>query len=498
MLFNSMEFVLFFPAVLFMYFLIPACIKNYWLLAASYYFYMCWNAKYALLLFSSTVITYTGGILLQKINAGGGIRVFIYLDKAKSKKIVVAICCIMNLGILCYFKYMNFLLNLLRGALSFVHIELEIPMYDILLPVGISFYIFQAMSYTIDVYRGEIQAEKKFFLYALFVSFFPQLVAGPIERSGSLLKQLQTPKRFCYDSVRTGLLWMLWGYFLKMVVSDRCAVLVNHVYGDYGSYQGFQLIIANILFAFQIYCDFMGYSVIAKGAAKILDFDLIDNFRQPYLAESIKDFWRRWHISLSSWLRDYLYIPLGGNKKSKFLKYRNLMITFLMSGLWHGANMTFVLWGGIHGVYQIAEELLSPVFLRVCEKIHVRMHTFSWKLLRMIRTFIFVDIAWVFFRAESIEMACRILKRSLLLSNSGLILNHGLFQLGLDERNMVILSLSLIVILIVGIMREKGIHVLEWLSKQNMIFRYAVYWSAVVSIVFSMDITGQEFIYFQF
>ena len=329
MLFNSLQFLIFFPLIVLIYFVVPDKIKRVWLLAASYFFYMCWNAKYIFLLLFSTLVTYISGLVIEKTKRSN----LEDLYKIRCKKIIMIISVILNIMILFYFKYFNFALNILTCLFRIIHIELNNPVFDIVLPVGISFYIFQALGYIIDVYRGEIYAEKNFFQYALFVSFFPQLVAGPIERSKSLLKQFARPTRFRYDAVREGLLLMMWGYFLKLVIADRCAVLVNRVYGDYTSYKGFQLIIANVLFAFQIYCDFMGYSVIAKGAAKVLGYELMENFSQPYFARTIKDFWRRWHISLSSWLRDYLYIPLGGSKGSKLQKYRNLLITFGISGL---------------------------------------------------------------------------------------------------------------------------------------------------------------------
>lgn len=487
MLFNSMGFLIFFPIVVLIYFIIPRKIKNMWLLIASYYFYMCWNAKYALLLLTSTVITYMSGILLERAK-----------DRLLYKKWIAAASFLLNLGILFYFKYINFMLELLGQVFRAVHIDLQVPVFDILLPVGISFYIFQALSYTMDVYRGEIYAEKNFFRYALFVSFFPQLVAGPIERSKNLLKQLAEPKRFSYDRVREGLLLMLWGYFLKLVIADRCAVLVNTVYGDYASYHGYQLALANVLFAFQIYGDFMGYSVIARGAAKVLGYELMENFAQPYLAETIKDFWRRWHISLSSWLRDYLYIPLGGSRKGKGIKYRNLLITFLASGLWHGADITFVFWGALHGLYQIIGELLGPLLSKCNERLHVNTGNFSWKCLRILKTFVLVDIAWIFFRSNTLAGAFRILRQSLDWSNTGLLLNNGLYELGLNERNMSILLLALVVLAAHSVMRELGWNILERLSGQNAIFRYAVYWGAVLMITFSLDITGQEFLYFQF
>ncbi len=494
MLFNSMQFLIFFPAVVLMYFIIPYRIKNLWLLAASYFFYMCWNARYALLLLFSTFLTYASGFMIEYIQG----KDWEASNKARCKKGIMITGLVLNLGILFYFKYTNFFLDMLRGAFSVLHLELQIPVFDILLPVGISFYIFQALSYMIDVYRGEIRAEKNFFRYALFVSFFPQLVAGPIERSKNLLKQMEQPKRFDYDRVRAGLLTMLWGYFLKLVIADRCAVLVNTVYGDYTAYYGFQLITAGILFSFQIYCDFMGYSIIAKGAAKVLGYELMDNFRQPYLAQSVKDFWRRWHISLSFWLRDYLYISLGGNRGSKLMKYRNVMITFLVSGLWHGAAFTYVFWGFLHGLYQVLEDALSPFFSAVYEKRKIDTQAFSWKCLRILKTFVLADLAFVFFRADSIRSALVILKRSLVLTNLGQILTGGLCQLGLDGRNMFLLLLGLAALAVCSLMREAGRDVSAWLSRQNAVFRYGAYWSAVLLILFSLDISGQEFLYFQF
>lgn len=494
MLFNSLQFLIFFPLIVLIYFVVPDKIKRVWLLAASYFFYMCWNAKYIFLLLFSTLVTYISGLVIEKTKRSN----LEDLYKIRCKKIIMIISVILNIMILFYFKYFNFALNILTRLFRIIHIELNNPVFDIVLPVGISFYIFQALGYIIDVYRDEIYAEKNFFQYALFVSFFPQLVAGPIERSKSLLKQFARPTRFRYDAVREGLLLMMWGYFLKLVIADRCAVLVNRVYGDYTSYKGFQLIIANVLFAFQIYCDFMGYSVIAKGAAKVLGYELMENFSQPYFARTIKDFWRRWHISLSSWLRDYLYIPLGGSKGSKLQKYRNLLITFGISGLWHGADITFFAWGGVHGLYQIIEDVLTPIMDKIYIKFLVDTEKFSWKFLRMIKTFFLVDIAWVFFRADSVRAAFYILKNSLNISNIGLLLNGGLYQLGLNERNISILFTGIFFLILYSLMRERKMDVLDWLSSQNVFFRYMVYWGIVTLITFSLDITGQEFIYFQF
>lgn len=357
MLFNSFEFLLFFPLVSIVYFLIPHKIRYIWLLLTSYFFYMNWNAKYALLLFGSTFITYVAGIMIarfekQEIEAE---------RKTRYKKVCVAISFILNLSILAIFKYANFTIDTLNVLLEKLHLQMNIPNWNILLPVGISFYIFQALSYTMDVYRGEIEPQKNLAKYALFVSFFPQLVAGPIERSKNLLKQIDEVHTFDYRRMTSGLLLMIWGYFLKLMIADRIALLVDTVYGNYTTYGGYYLIVASLLFAVQIYCDFGGYSTIAMGVAEVMGFRLMDNFNCPYYSRSVSEFWRRWHISLSSWFKDYLYIPLGGNRKGKIRKYLNLLIVFSVSGLWHGAEWTFVIWGTLNGLYQIIGAELAKV-----------------------------------------------------------------------------------------------------------------------------------------
>ncbi len=346
MLFNSIEFLMFFPVVLLIYYAIPNKFKQLWLLLSSYYFYMAWSVKYVLLILSSTIITFTSGLLLESVEKRRAITRFSKNKKKYFKNRIVAFSFIINLGILVFFKYSNFLIDILQYAFEVIGIKLFIPSFDIILPVGISFYTFQALSYTMDVYRGEISAERNFVRYALFVSFFPQLVAGPIERSGNLLKQLSSLKKFSFENAREGLILMLWGYFLKIVLADRIAIFVDFVYGDITKHGGYFLVIATILFAVQIYCDFYGYSVIAMGSAKILGIRLMENFDAPYLSTSVGEFWRKWHISLTSWFKDYLYIPLGGNRKGKSRKLLNKLLVFIVSGIWHGAEITFVVWGG--------------------------------------------------------------------------------------------------------------------------------------------------------
>lgn len=344
-----------------MYFVIPKKGKSFWLLLASYYFYMSWNPKYIVLILFSTVITYLSGILLGRAEE----RTFISARaRMRQKKWIVFLCCAANLGLLGFFKYFDFLLkNLNYVSEKVTGITFSNP-FDFVLPVGISFYTFQALGYMIDVYRREIPAEKNFIRYALFVSFFPQLVAGPIERSGNLLKDIQEipdKKMWDYERITSGLITMVWGMFLKLVITDRISAVTDAVFSGNEGFNSLALWLGAIAFSLQIYCDFSGYSTIAIGAARVMGFHLMENFNTPYFSRSIKEFWRRWHISLSTWFRDYLYIPLGGNRCSRIRRYLNLMITFLVSGFWHGAGWTFIIWGGVHGAYQIVGEALMPV-----------------------------------------------------------------------------------------------------------------------------------------
>ena len=494
MLFNSIDFLIFFPIVTTLYFVFPHKIRNYWLLAASYFFYMCWNPKYILLLMTSTFITYLSGIVMERIKQS---------DRKEDKKIklknwTVAASFVLNISMLFYFKYINFALDVMTDVLGLFHISVNVPTFDVILPVGISFYIFQALSYTMDVYRDEIYAEKNIFRYALFVSFFPQLVAGPIERSKNLLKQLAKPNDFDYNNARTGLLMMLWGYFIKVVMADRLAVLVDTVYNDVSAYHGMELVVANLFFTIQIYCDFMGYSIIAKGAAKYLGYNLMSNFEMPYFSTSIKEFWRRWHISLSSWLRDYLYIPLGGNRKGTARRYFNLLLTFFVSGLWHGANITFVVWGMFHGICQVIEDIFRMIFGKISDRIKNQAVARAWKGVNIFKTFILAAIGWVFFRASNISQAIQVLKASVKLDNVSAVLTGGIYNLGIDKMGLIMLGIAILLLFVVSIMRENGVNPIEWISSKHFVVRYATYWLIVALIIFSLDLTGKEFIYFQF
>lgn len=497
MLFNSIEFLFFFPIVLLIYFVIPNKVKYLWLLIASYYFYMCWNAKYALLLLFSTIVTYVSGLLIEKIKH----TQLDDLHKRKHKNLVVALSFLLNISILFFFKYINWGLNIVSTFFQLINIELNVPAFDIILPVGISFYTFQALSYTMDVYRDEIYAEKNFFRYALFVSFFPQLVAGPIERSKNLLKQLAVPSKFDFQRAKDGLLLMIWGYFLKIVIADRIAIFVDTVYGDYNTYTGCYLIIATILFAIQIYCDFYGYSVIAMGAARILGIQLMENFNAPYLSTSVAEFWRKWHISLTSWFRDYLYIPLGGNKRGKIRKYLNIFIVFLVSGLWHGASMAYVIWGGINGIYQIIGDMLQPVKNKIVSVCHLNRESLGHKFICAIGTFVLVDFSWIFFRAGSTTGAIQIIKQ-MFVKNPWILFDGSLYDCGLDSKNFILLLICISLLLFSDYCKYKKIKIREIILKQDFWFRWLFFICSILFIlifgIYGPSFDESNFIYFQF
>ncbi len=381
--------MIFFPTVLLIFFVIPKKLRQIWLLIVSLFFYACWNPKYLFLLLTSIVVTFACALFMDKLR--------------KKKKLILVAGLFINFLILFFFKYYGFAIDSINSLIPDGRIQL-VDRFDVILPVGISFYMFQSVGYMIDVYRGDVKVEKNFVKYALFVSFFPQLVAGPIERSKNILSQIDdiTDKKLLdFDRVKSGFIYMIWGFFLKIVIADRIAVIVDEVFSRYYSYGTFVLILGAVCFALQIYCDFASYSTIAIGSAKIMGFTLMENFETPFFAMSIKEFWRRWHISLSMWFRDYLYIPLGGSRCSKIKKYCNIIITFLVSGLWHGANWTYVLWGGLHGLYQVVGEILKPVRNNIHSILGTNTDNFSYKLSCVLKTFILTDFAWIFFRADN-------------------------------------------------------------------------------------------------
>lgn len=503
MLFNTVQYILFLPIVVLLYYLLPVKLRLVWLLGVSYYFYMQWNAKYAVLLFICTFITYMGGLFLEH-----------FADKrwendesekrwnSIKRKCCFMVCLLLNLGILAFFKYSAFGVSLLNQVLSFFQFRMIPWNANILLPVGISFYTLQALGYLIDVYRGDIHAEKNFIHYALFVSFFPQLVAGPIERSQNLLVQFHLPHKLEYENFRRGLLLILYGLFLKMVIADRAAILVDKVYGNSAEYTGVYIIVATVFFSIQIYCDFYGYSTIARGSALLMGIHLMDNFNAPYYSKSVKEFWRRWHISLSGWFRDYLYIPLGGNRKSNILRERNRMIVFAVSGLWHGASLSFVFWGILNGIYQMAEGMGERLIRKVSGENGRGMYCFGKRLFRTVFTFVLITFAWLFFRSGSLGEAKNILSSMYHCNNWLVLLDGSLYELGIGRHYMGILMLSILTLFIVDYQKYKGKDAVALFYSQNWCFRVI----AILMLVFVILLYGcygriydiQQFIYFQF
>ncbi len=435
---------------------------------------MSWNVKYVVLIIFTTVISYIAALFISKTN-----------DK-KKKKVILILSLFSSMSVLFVFKYLNFFFESISSFANLFTINLHPVTLKLLLPVGISFYTFQTISYVIDVFRGKVEAESNIGIYATFVSFFPQLVAGPIERTSSLLPQIKKEHKFDYNKAICGAEFMIWGYFKKLVIADNIAGYVDDVYANLQNYKGFDLLLVIFLFTIQIYCDFSGYSDIAIGTAKLLDIDLMLNFRSPYLSYSIREFWSRWHISLTTWFRDYVYIPLGGNRVGRVRHYLNIMITFLLSGLWHGANWTFVLWGGIHGIAEIVE---LTIFGRKAQ---------GGKIICIIRTiivFVFCNIAWVFFRADSL--------RDIFYIFSNVFSNFTrpslFFTSDLLESKELIFILIPVCLLGVYDYIDKVCGFQTWVKKKSSFLTWLVYVFFGLMIIFcSRKGVAADFVYFQF
>ncbi len=461
MLFNSTSYLLFLLIVMLVFYILPCRDRRLWLLLCSYYFYMCWNPIYLILLFFSTISTFACGLLLEHNFIKANSKSVIY------KKIVITFCIIVNIGILLFFKYSNFIIINLNRVIAFMKLDTQLSMLDLLLPVGISFYTFQVIGYIIDVYREKICAEHNFVQYALFVSFFPQICAGPIERSSNMLHQFEKLNRetTTYSAfvlrVQESLPLILWGFFEKIVIADRATIIVDAVFNNYTGYSSLDIIFATILYGIQIYCDFDGYSNIARGSAALLGIKLMTNFKQPYLAVNIKDFWSRWHISLTTWFTDYLYIPLGGNRKGECRKYINTLIVFAVSGLWHGASWHYMVWGAMHGI-----------FLIIYNFVHKRLPSseatllFSSRLWRALITFILADFAWLFFRAQSFRTALGMIEMTITSFSCHLSFPNEL----LSQGNMIILIVSVLFLFLIDILHEKSIFIMNKIFKQQAWF----------------------------
>ena len=491
MSFQVLGFALFFPICALVYFLLPDfkenLLKNIWLLAASYFFYMFNNPLYAIFLLYITILSYFLGLLLNK------------RDNLKNNTLFTAIMVLLVLLPLLIFKYSNFAIR----NVNIIAAKVGVPAFSELsltLPVGISFFTFAALGYVLDIRRGKIQVINNFLHHMLFISFFPTVLAGPIERAGHLVPQFKEKHTFDVDRIKNGFLLMLWGYFLKLVLSDRIAIFVNKIFND-GSYSGVYSILAILFYSLQIYFDFASYSYMALGVGEILGFRLISNFERPYLADSIANFWRRWHISLTSFFRDYLYIPLGGNRKGLFRKYLNILIVFSVSGLWHGASWNFVFWGLLNGLFQIIGELTSSARNKIGAILGFNPSAFSSRLLRTTLTFIFASVAWTFFRAESFMRAIQMLK-SCLYFNPWVIFDGSMLKLGLKAFDIGVILLSAALVLYVSLMNEKGIVIRQKINDQDLWFRWLFYIKAIMTVLllgmYGPSYNSSDFIYFNF
>lgn len=473
MLFNSIQFLIFFVVITAAYFSIPHRFRWFLLLGASCVFYAAFIPVYILILFGTIIIDYIAGIQIEQADG-------------KRRKAFLIISIVANVGVLAVFKYYNFFIDNVNYVLQQLHITANGLAYlSIALPIGLSFHTFQAMSYTIEVYRGSVPAERHFGIYALYVMFYPQLVAGPIERPQAIIHQFYEEKEFDFERVVVGLERILWGLFKKVVVSDLLSIYVNSIYNNYQSNTGFTLLVATYAFAFQIYCDFSGYSDIALGTAQVMGFDLMENFNLPYFSKSITEFWRRWHISLSSWLRDYLYISLGGNRKGVFNTYRNLMLTMLLGGLWHGASWNFVIWGFLNGTYLSVEKWLG------IEVKGSAQYSLPRKIIRIFLTFNLVCLTWIFFRASSFKQAIYIIKN---IFNSERFWNLRIQDTGIFSSMM--LGLVLLLVFEYTYLRK---HRIADITPDKGWYKPMLFSIVLLFAIIGFGVSGNDqFIYFQF
>jgi D-alanyl-lipoteichoic acid acyltransferase DltB (MBOAT superfamily) len=485
MLFNSLQFAVFFPIVTALYFMLPHKHRWWLLLGASAFFYMAFVPSYILILGVTIVVDYFAGILIEGA------------PSARRKKIYLAVSLVANIGFLAFFKYFNFLNSNVAALAGFLRWNYPIHNLEIILPIGLSFHTFQAMSYTIEVFRGHQKTERHFGIYALYVLFYPQLVAGPIERPQNMLHQFHEEHYFDYQRVADGLKLMTWGLFKKAVIADRLVGLVDYPYTNPYIFSGPELALATLYFAVQIYCDFSGYSDIAIGAAQVMGFKLMTNFKRPYLARSISEFWTRWHISLSTWFRDYLYIPLGGNRVPQWRWRINLMIVFLASGLWHGANWTYVIWGGLHGIYLVLEGYLQKISDLIPERARALLPAWLIRLMQRIIVLALVSYGWIFFRATSLETAGYIATK--VFTGWRWATLSGLAHSISANYSLLITFGAIAVMEIVHYFQERG-SVRAMLAQKPPIFRQMLYIGILVCIVVFGKIyeAPTNFIYFQF
>jgi alginate O-acetyltransferase complex protein AlgI len=473
MLFNSLAFCIFLPLVFAVYWYSNKSLRlqNIVLAIASYVFYGWWDYRFLVLIFVSTLVDYFVSLGMERSK------------NKKRRKSLLGISVVFNLGLLGYYKYANFFIDSLVDSFQLLGLDLASPTLNVILPVGISFYTFQTLSYSIDVYRGDLKANNNFLAFMVYVGFFPQLVAGPIERSTKLLPQILNKRTFDYQEAVLGMKQILWGLFKKMVIADNCAPYVNEIFNSSENLHGSTLLLGAILFSFQIYGDFSGYSDIAIGVSRLFGIKLTRNFHCPYFSRDIAEFWRRWHISLSSWFRDYVYIPLGGSAKNRITSIKNIFTIFLISGFWHGANWTFIAWGAFHSL------LYLPLFLLKRNRKNLSKHAGVRDGFSIVQTYLFVCIGWVFFRAKDINHAMDILME---------IMSRSLFSpIQVSLRVIIVLALIILLISLEWMTRKDDFALAKLGSKWNTTISWSFYSSLLFIIVWFAK-TGTSFIYFQF
>lgn len=497
MLFYSYQFFIFLPAVLLLYFVIPRKCRAVWLLIASYVFYACFSVKALLILLAVTTASYFTGIRLEQLQGKEA--------EKKKKRFVFWAGAGTVLAVLFLFKYTGFFLeslNMVTGR--FGAAPLSLP-FSLILPAGISYFTFQMISYLADIYMGKIQAEHNFLYYALYISFFPKIIVGPIERA-DFLNQIRACSSFSlwdFGRITEGISRMAWGYFEKLVIADRLALLTGTVFNDYRSFGSTELFVAAAAFYIQLYADFAGCIDMAAGMAKIMGFKLKENFRAPFFAKTVKEYWTRWHISLSSWLRDYIYIPLGGNRKGKWIQYRNLLLTFLISGIWHGAAWNFIFWGLLHGIYEVAGHITRPVAEKFYKRFCVRTGSFSYRMLQMVKCWLLVCFAYVFFKADSIQTGFHYLWRMFTRWNPWALFDGSLYTLGITEKYVHVLIIAVVILVLVEWLKYKRELTFDcWLSTQCIWFRYFTLLGCILAVVlfgaYGPSYSAENFIYFQF
>ena len=500
MVFQSFKFLVFFPIAVAVYFAIPFRYRRVFLFIVSYYFYMCFKPEYVVILFASTLIDYYLGLQISKCP-----------DQPKRKKLLV-FGIIHNIGLLASLKYLDFFNESLQIILNRFNIFYESAALEIIIPVGISYYILKKVSYLVDVYREPRDVEKKLITFALYVSFFPAIMAGPIDRAKKLIPQFYKKHEFDYKRVTDGLKLMAWGFFKKLVIADRLALFVNEVYSNPAQYEGLSLIMATIYFSIQIYCDFSGYTDIAIGTARVMGFDLMENFHRPYFSTSIGEFWKRWHISLSTWLMDYLFLPIAYSTSRKIKSPRVMgvkaeiwsymlgsVITMLICGLWHGSQWTYIVWGLFHGVYLGVSFITRKIRGKIRKKLKIKKKNFIYNLFRIAVTFSLVTFAWIFFRANSISDAVYIITH--LFTGWAVIFNFsGVLQavsFGLLKRELAVALVSVFFMVFVHIVRKHDT-MEQLISKQRVVLRWSVYLVILLWILAFGESGGEDFIYFQF